>query len=166
MTALNTLNVHRPLGRSTARRAFSLIELVVVIVILGVIATIAIPRMSRGAVGAAESALKADLAVLRNAIELYKVEHEGAVPTLASLPVALTGYTDAVGDAQATSDTTHIYGPYLAAVPNVKLGANKGTNVIDASTNTAAAWHYDQSDGSFKANAAGSDAAGTDYANY
>lgn len=149
-----------------ARRAFSLIELIVVVVILGVIATIAIPRMSRGAVGAAESALKADLAVMRNAIELYKAEHDGAVPTLANMPGALTQYTNSSGAVSATAATTHPYGPYLAAVPAIKLGANKGSTVIDESTNGAAAWHYDASTGEIVANASGSDSSGVNYADY
>src|SRR5215218_7529280 len=55
-------------------RAFSLIELVIVVVIIGIIAAIAIPKMSRGSAGAADSALQGNLAVLRNAIDLYSTE--------------------------------------------------------------------------------------------
>lgn len=165
-TALNQSIVSTGVARTMSRRAFSLIELVVVIVILGVIATIAIPRMSRGAVGAAESALKSDLAVMRNAIELYKVEHDGKLPGLDAMPEALTQYTNAAGDVSATAATTHPFGPYLAAVPAIKLGANKGSTVIDEATNTAAAWHYDATTGAIVANAAGSDSGGVDYADY
>src|SRR5690606_32356582 len=68
----------------TRTRAFSLIELVIVVVILGIIAAIAAPRMSRGSKGAIDSALKSDLAVLRNAIELYQIEHDGLYPSEAN----------------------------------------------------------------------------------
>ena len=58
-----------------SRKGFSLIELVIVVVIIGIIAAIAIPKMSKGAAGAGDSALQGNLAVLRNAIELYNSEH-------------------------------------------------------------------------------------------
>ncbi len=67
-----------------AKRAFSLIELVIVVVIIGIVAAIAIPRMSRGSEGAAEAAVVADLAVMRNAIDLFTVEHIGDLPTSAA----------------------------------------------------------------------------------
>ena len=62
------------------RKAFSLIELVVVVVIIGIIAAIAIPKMSKGAQGAADSAVTGDLALLRQAIDMYANEHGGALP--------------------------------------------------------------------------------------
>ncbi len=68
--------------------AFSLLELVIVVVIIGIIAAIAIPRMSRGARGADESALKGDLAILRNAIDLYAAEHGGNFPSGTAAVVA------------------------------------------------------------------------------
>jgi prepilin-type N-terminal cleavage/methylation domain-containing protein len=65
----------------TMPRAFSLIELVIVIVIIGIIAAIAIPRVSRGASNAGEAALKADLRVLRNAIEQCRAHRaDGSYP--------------------------------------------------------------------------------------
>ncbi|MEN0019412.1 MAG: prepilin-type N-terminal cleavage/methylation domain-containing protein [Planctomycetota bacterium] len=151
---------------TTKRKAFSLIELVVVIVILGLLATIAIPRMSRGAEGAAAASLRSDLAVLRNAVELYKAEHEGNVPTLANMPNALLQYTDISGTVSATPTSTAIYGPYLAAVPTMKIGARKGLATIAAPTDTSVAWHYDQATGRFTANVAGTDASGVNYADY
>lgn len=156
-------------ARNLARRGFSLIELVIVIVIIGIIAAIAIPRMSRGAEGANDSALKANLAVLRSAIDLYQTEHEGAYPT-ASIVAQLTTYSTLAGATQATSDSTHIYGPYLSAFPVLPVGANKG----DATVNTtgtiggAQGWCYNPTTGKITANlAAGSaDKAGKDYNTY
>src|SRR4051812_8894152 len=81
-----------------ARRGFSLIELVIVVVIIGIIAAIAVPRMSRGSQGASDSALGANLAVLRNAVDLYQTEHQaypaaGVGATSADLLRQLTQYT-------------------------------------------------------------------------
>ena len=79
------------------KRGFSLIELVIVVVIIGIIGAIAIPRMSRGTAGASESALKGDLAVLRNAIDLYAAEHAGSFPAHATITNELTKLTKADG---------------------------------------------------------------------
>jgi prepilin-type N-terminal cleavage/methylation domain-containing protein len=85
------------LAATRVNRAFSLIELVIVVVIIGIIAAIAIPRMSRGAAGAADSSLTANLAVLRNSIDLYQTEHGGTYrPLPRSLPSSrLTAATQA-----------------------------------------------------------------------
>ncbi|HEX2838425.1 MAG TPA: prepilin-type N-terminal cleavage/methylation domain-containing protein [Phycisphaerales bacterium] len=133
-------------ARTLARRGFSLIELVIVIVIIGIIAAIAIPRMSRGAEGANDSALKANLAVLRSAIDLYHTEHEGLYPTEANIVAQLTTYTDSAGAAQATADTTHIYGPYLSVVPPLPVNTpRKGGNLIAAADAANVGWIYDVS---------------------
>jgi len=136
-----------------ARRAFSLIELVIVVVIIGIIGAIAIPRMSRGASGAADSGLTADLTVMRTAIDLYKAEHGGTLPTLADFADQLTTYTDATGTANATKSTTYYLGPYLREVPKLKLGTNKGLSALAATQGgTTAGWVYDATTGAISAN--------------
>src|SRR5438046_9815698 len=84
-------------------RGFSLIELVIVVVIIGIIAAIAIPKMSKGAAGAGDSALQGNLAVIRNAIELYNSEH-GKFPsgTATNVEDQLTKYTDSNAGFTAT----------------------------------------------------------------
>jgi len=124
--------------RNRRRSGFSLLELVLVVVIIAIVAAIAIPKMSRGAKGADESALKGDLAVLRNAVELYKIEHGGNAPsgTAANVIDQLTKYTDAKGTTAAAKNvaTGIIYGPYLKAVPPLPVGTKKGdaTIVVEA----------------------------------
>ena len=130
--------------RKTRRsKGFSLVELVIVLVIIGVIAAIAIPRMSRGARGAGESALVGNLAVLRNAIELYAAEHNGAYPgatddTAATFVKHLTQFTDESGDPVVTKDVDHPFGPYLRkGIPPAPVGTNKGsTDVLMDTTNS------------------------------
>ncbi len=157
--------------RRTTRnsRGFSLLELVIVVVILGIIAAIAIPRMSRGSEGAADGALKANLAVLRNAIDLFIAEHDGKIPAAGDITNALTQYSDKAGTAfSATKDTTHYFGPYVRSVPPLPVGAKKGKTGIDAADGAAIGWIYTAADGSIKANTTGSeeDAAGTLYSAY
>ena len=96
---------------------FSLIELVIVIVIMGIIAAIAVPRLSRSARTSGASALKQDLATLREAIELYAAEHGGKYPDDAIVS-QLTMYTNFSGDqADALKDPSKsiVYGPLRAS---------------------------------------------------
>lgn len=149
------------------RRGFSLIELIIVVVIIGIIAAIAIPRMSRGAEGAADSALTGDLAVLRNAIDLYAAEHGGDFPELNTFANQMLGYTDYQGDISTTKTTTHIYGPYLRAIPQLPVTPEKGSTVITGTLNTVGAgWVYEESTGTITANSAADDDTGRAYNTY
>src|SRR5687767_4993945 len=157
-----------------ARGGFSLIELVIVVVIIGIIAAIAIPRLSRGSAGAADSALSGNLAVLRNAIDLYATEHGGKFPTLATFSNQLTLYTDAAGTV-GPKGGAFIFGPYVRKVPALPVGPTnyKGsTTVVDGKLVPAGtapgAWWYNEDTGEIKANLLDTekDAAGTSYNSY
>jgi prepilin-type N-terminal cleavage/methylation domain-containing protein len=138
--------------RRTRTGGFSLLEVVIVVAIIAILAAIGIPRMSRGSKGATDSALSGDLAVLRNAIDLYAAEHAGALPSATNINNQLTQYTDAGGDPVATKDATHIYGPYLRSVPSLPVGANKGRSTIAASDGNDVGWLYVETTGAIKAN--------------
>jgi len=159
----------------TRSRGFSLIEVVIVVVIIGVIAAIAIPRMSRGAAAARDAALKQDLTLLRNAIDLYAAEHDNTNPPFASVSTHLTGFSNLAGDAaQAAKDTTHYFGPYIKSIPPLPVGTNKGDNTFADGSGAApqiaggAGWWYDAGTGTVKANLADSevDDAGVQYNAY
>ena len=62
-----------------AKRAFTLTEILIVIAILGILAALVLPEFKMHSQQAKESAAKDDLRILRNAIELYFVQH-GDVP--------------------------------------------------------------------------------------
>ena len=152
-----------------ARRAFSLIELVIVVVIIGIIAAIAVPRMSRGAAGATDSSLSGSLAVLRNAIDLYAQEHGGAFPKIADFENRMTMYTDSTNSdtPAATATATQIYGPYLRAVPALPVGAKKGKNGVAAADGANVGWIYNATTGAITANTTTeADAAGKLYNTY
>lgn len=153
------------------RRAFSLLELVIVVVILGILAAIAVPRMSRSATAAADNAVMADLAVLRNALDLFQTEHGGTYPALADVTNALTQYSDVTGatfSATKNAATGIIYGPYLRVVPPLSVGANKGKNTITGTLGGAFGWVYDASTGNVTPNCpdAEVDARGVKYNTY
>ena len=167
--------MRRHLRSSTALRAsaggFSLIELVIVVVIIGIIGAIAIPRMSRGASGASNSALVANLSVLRNAIDLYNVEHEGKFPAFDKITDQLTKKTDINGNVEgggASDGGPYIYGPYVRSIPPLPVGAQKGETGFTSSldTSTAAGWVYDEATGEITANSDASDENDTAYNTY
>lgn len=163
------------------RKAFSLVELVIVVVIIGVIAAIAVPRISRGAKGAGESALRGDLAGLRNSIDMYSAEHGGAWPGAdgleATLIDQLTKKTDGAGNVGTTAGT-HIYGPYLrSGFPPIPVGPNVGAKGVILTTTvpiqnaineltTTAGWVYNYQTGEVIANTNDTDEKSVGYETY
>jgi len=139
-------------SRRTTRGGFSLLEVVIVVAIIAILAAIGIPRMSRGSKGANDSALSGDLAVLRNAIDLYAAEHGGALPTLVGIANQLTMYSDAGGATNATKTSPYIYGPYVRSVPPLPVGARKSQTGISDLDGPAVGWIYDATTGTIKAN--------------
>ena len=150
----------RPGSRRPLMRAFSLIELVIVIVIIGILAAIAIPRLSRGAAGATESALSSNLAILRNAIDLYAAEHDGKFPTLANYRDQLTRYSDVTGTQYSDTKTDPCrFGPYLRKIPPLPLGAppNRDSDLfVDGTAGSpgvvTGGWYYNPNNGNIRAN--------------
>ena len=59
------------------RAGFSLIELVVVVLIMGILAAVAAPRMFDKMDAAREASTRQSLAVIRTALEQYKLEDTG-----------------------------------------------------------------------------------------
>ena len=139
-------------NRRTTGWGFSLLEVVIVVAIIAILAAIGIPRMSRGARGATDSALSGDLAVLRNAIDLYSTEHTGTFPTAAAINTQLIQYTDNSGGTKDTKDSTHIYGPYLRSVPVLPVGPRKGQNKIAVGDANDVGWLYTETSGDIRAN--------------
>jgi general secretion pathway protein G len=145
---------------------FTLLEMMLVVVIIALIAAIAIPKFSRGAAGATDSAVAADLAVLRNAIDMYQADHN-AYPAAATIANQLTQFSDSSGNAQATKDATHIYGPYLRSVPALPVGANKGNSGIAATAGTGIGWLYTVASGTIgTSTTTETDSAGVLYTTY
>ncbi|MEE9294760.1 MAG: prepilin-type N-terminal cleavage/methylation domain-containing protein [Phycisphaerae bacterium] len=159
--------------KRNSKPGFSLVELVIVIVIIGIIAAIAVPRISRGAAGAGASALRGDLYVLRNAIDLFAAEHMGAYPDDldATYILQMTTFTDDAGATNAAKVDPFIFGPYLVAVPKLKvgegLGNGKGSSTVAAAAAAGVGWVYNKTLGTIKANSGtAEDDSGTLYSDY
>jgi general secretion pathway protein G len=140
--------------RRKLRNGFSLIEMVIVILILGIIAAVAAPRMFDTATTAEENTTRQQLAVLRNAIEMYRAR-SGIYPPANQLPEAMASMLN---------------GPF----PAPSIGSVRGDAVVyyDADTDTttpvatddsaAGGWAYKPANGSLKLNV-GSAEVGADW---
>ena len=102
---------------------FTLVELLIVVIILAILAAIVVPQFASTTDDAQLAAADATLENMRQAIDVYLVQHgeypsrltDGthAANTSRAFLWQLSRYTDGVGDALLTTDATHIYGPYL-----------------------------------------------------
>ena len=113
-----------------------------VVIVVAVITAIAIPRLSRGAEGANSAKLKQDLAVLNKALDVYAAEHNGLYPTVADVQAQLTQHTDIDGNVSATPTATHVYGPYLRAMPPTPGGKYPGSTTIAFADGPGVGWLY------------------------
>src|SRR5689334_18461772 len=77
------------IAKQPRRAGFTLVELLIVVIILAILAAIVIPQFSSSTTDAQESALDSNLAALRSAVELFKVQHNNIYPGA----VATTGGT-------------------------------------------------------------------------
>ncbi len=126
------------------RPGFSLIEMVIVILILGIIAAVAAPRMFDTATTAEENTTRQQLAVLRNAIEMYRAR-SGIYPPANSLVLAVAPMLNgpfpapSIGSARADAD--------------VYYDSNSDTiSPASADTNQAGGWVYKPANGNLRLN--------------
>ena len=107
---------------------FTLIELLIVISLISILSAIAIPQFLSSREDAVESAILADLAVMRDAVERYLHQHEQTYPGMdprSGQPDEkwfrgqMTMYTDREGNFSEKMDRTdYPYGPYLRMIPD------------------------------------------------
>lgn len=109
--------------RKFAQAGFTLVELLIVVIILAILAAIVVPQFSTSTTDAQESALDANLAALRSAVELFKVQHgninPGGVATTGGTCTATKG-TGAIDTSQAWMD--HLLMPSDAAGNTCSVG--------------------------------------------
>ena len=87
------MTTHYPKHRDQA--GFTLVELLIVAIILAILAAIVVPQFASSTDDATDSALRANLAGIRSAIDLYTQQHGGTFPGA----VAATGGTCTGGSA-------------------------------------------------------------------
>lgn len=137
-----------------ARRhtGFTLVEVLLVVVILAILAATVIPQFTASGEDAKESSVMQNLRTLRAQIEMYKLQHAGAVPSSATL-AQLTGKTNAAGTVSATGE----FGPYI--VGGIPYNPYNNLNTVAATTDNpptapagTAGWLYNVTEGGIWAN--------------
>ncbi|MCD4831217.1 MAG: type II secretion system GspH family protein [Anaerohalosphaeraceae bacterium] len=129
---------------------FTLVEILIVVVILGILAAIVVPQFSDASAEAKTSSLVSDLQTMRSQIQLYKIQHSGALPGAnagTTFTEAMTGYTTVLGAVGDVND----YGPYMQKIPT-----NQFTDLATITENgtlgdASAGWEFNTSTGAFHA---------------
>jgi general secretion pathway protein G len=114
--------------RSTNRKGFTLVEILIVVIILGILAAIVIPQFTNASEDARKSSMTSQLQTLRSQVELYKLQHRDAYPLDASGAWDWTKLTTKTDDTGAASAAATAVGPYLQQIPVNSL--NKLSNVV------------------------------------
>jgi general secretion pathway protein G len=89
--------------RTSNRRAFTLIEMLVVILILSILAALIIPRLVGRTSDAKIAAAKSDISTLSSALQQYRIDNDSYPSTEEGLQSLVT----------QPSDAPHWKGPYL-----------------------------------------------------
>ena len=134
-----------------AKSGFTLVEILIVVVILGILAAIVIPQFTEASTEAKTSSLMTDLQTMRSQIELYKIQHNPALPGAggATFIQAMTGTTDIAGAVGGT------YGPYVQKIPTNQF--NDFATIREVAPAPGAdthGWHFDTTTGAWHADTA------------
>lgn len=149
--------------KTSRRRGFTLVEVLIVVVILGILAATVLPQFTSSAEDAKESALVQDLQTVRSQIELYRLQHSATYPAAGTtieqefldallLASDLDGTTGPIG--------TKPFGPYfIGQFPPNPFNGKKDVKVVNADPLPAAddltGWIYSSKTGRIKANSTG-----------
>ena len=142
------------------KKGFTLVEILIVVVILGILAAIVIPQFTNASTSAKLSSVLSDLQMFRSQIELYKLQHNEAKPSLALVSFGgeqvngLTGVT-LVDGTQVDAGTANSYGKYMQKVPTNPFN-NSNTIALNVAAGTAdlttIGWVFDTTTGAFYPN--------------
>jgi len=137
-----------------AKSGFTLVEILIVVVILGILAAIVIPQFTDASTEAKTSSLCSDLQTVRSQIELYKIQHNDAVPVPETGGASwnlMTMYTDVDGNTNATKTTVFKYGPYLQKVPTNSFNDLNTIDIDGTVGDDNAGWEFNSTTGAFHA---------------
>jgi prepilin-type N-terminal cleavage/methylation domain-containing protein len=165
------------------KKGLSLVELMIVVAVLGILAAIVVPQLQSHTTQAKEAAAKSDLRVLRSAIELYTVQHNGvppgypdgdvtAAPTAITFVAQLTEASQKTGQTAAPGTAGYKLGPYIRKFPQnpfnnattVKILGNSEEFPANATGNFA--YLYQPATKTIKLDWPGNDSSGISYFDY
>ena len=182
-------------SKSSKRQSgFTLVELLIVAIILAILAAIIVPQFASTTVDAQESALRANAAGMRSAIDLYRQQHgeypgrltavsgasctatkgTGLADSESALVSQLSLYTDAAG-AACSQQMAGLYpfGPYIQdeTIPTNPITGDDTVIIstagdLNLSPATGGGWQYDVVSGKFIVNDDGLDSQNVAYSTY
>ena len=167
--------------RYEMNKAFTLMEILIVVAILGILAALTLPTFQDHITEAKEAAVKDNLRILRQQIEIYAAQHNGVPPgcyneELGSFlfTIQMIYSTNVSGQASGmpVKNDTHPFGPYISAIPSnpfnniriVKVLGDDDEFPTDATGNFG--WIYKPSTKTIKLNWNGTDTEGVPYFDY
>lgn len=115
--------------RNPARRAFTLIEILIVVVILGILAAIVIPQFTDASTEASNASVRSQLQTLRGQLELYRVQNGDQYPDLV---------------AESPNWTAMVNGDYIQQPPRNPLQGNSTS--VAAAPAAGVGWVWDGDD--------------------
>jgi type II secretion system protein G len=117
---------------SSRRQGFTLIELMIVIIVIAILALIVIPAVAKASQRAKESTLRANLGIMRSAIQLYYAD-------VNANPAALVDLVT-----KPTSNPPNWHGPYLNNVGQTinSTGVPRNPFIDSADTDVTHHWTY------------------------
>ena len=130
---MTTRAATRSLRTNSARKGFTLVEILIVVIILGILAAIVIPQFTNASEDARKSSLTSQLQTIRSQVELYKLQHRDELPpALAAGGTGEAPWGEMVvkTDADHTINTAGQFGPYLQAAPSDSLNGFSGVEIV------------------------------------
>jgi type II secretory pathway pseudopilin PulG len=148
-----------------AFRSPTLVEFILTIIILGALAAILTPQLAQALAEHREATLAADLATIRQAIERYRIQHDGRMPD-ERIVNQLTEQTNWFGE--RGNEFSAAYGPYLNGdLPRNAIDASRSITFVPVMVVNpppdARGWVYATRNGEFRAYAPGVGPSGTHY---
>ena len=119
--------------QNRARRAFTLIEILIVVVILGILAAIVIPQFTDASDQANVASMKSQLQTMRSQIELFRIQD-----------VVAYNAWDPIAAAPGTEWDPLISGDYLQAAPRNPI---TNASTVEAAPRVDLGWVWRDKDG-------------------
>ena len=127
------------------RRGFTLIELLIVIVVIAILALIVIPKLMGASRKAKDSTLRANLQILRSAIETFQADCGGYPNVLTDLTVATAPSQVYIAGVLTNLPAGSYKGPYLNAQGGIAGTPSIPRNPYSTSPTVSVHWGLDNS---------------------